>query len=167
MASSIFNTVAIKHASLGPATPSQAGSGPRAGDRPLCSVATSNALCFVFIYLVLYSGPALASLVPGGAYLVGKYEIFLHWFVPWVGSHVLYLRFPIRIVPTSGSGDTSYDYVLALCHLVVGAVGTVVWSLLERGRPNEAGRPEWSKSRSTSRPLAERRRKLWQPAPVD
>lgn len=65
-----------------------------------------------------------------------------HHVVPWVGEHVLHLSTYITIF-TNGSGDTTYDYVLILCELFLAVVATVIWSALDRKRPNYRLLYEW------------------------
>lgn len=74
---------------------------------------------FVFLYLTLY----ILNFIPF-VYDVG---------VPWVGSHVLHLAYPITVKP-NGSGDTTYNYVQVLMMLVMATGGSLIWSLLDRGR---------------------------------
>jgi uncharacterized membrane protein YphA (DoxX/SURF4 family) len=94
---------------------------------------------FVFSYWVLYNLPFPlnmsagigGSLIPGASYLIGGYDRLWHAFVPWVGAHILHLRFPITYFLT-GSGDTTSDYVQFLCVVVFATIATVVWTLLDR-----------------------------------
>jgi uncharacterized membrane protein YphA (DoxX/SURF4 family) len=65
-----------------------------------------------------------------------------HAVVPWVGKHVLHLSHPITIWDT-GSGDTTYDYVQALCVLTLAVVATLVWSILDRRRANYERLHQW------------------------
>jgi len=76
---------------------------------------------FFFGYFVLYTLPFVDGL----------------WraLIPWVGAHVLQLSQPITTF-TNGSGDTTYDYVLVLCMVVLAGMATVVWSVLDRRRAN-------------------------------
>ena len=99
------------------------------------NLATLVAFRFVFAYLVLYDFPFLVGLVPGLDYLGKQYTALLYKIVPWVGSHILHLSNKITVFP-NGSGDTTYNYVEVLCFLVVAGVATLVWSLLDRKRPN-------------------------------
>lgn len=94
---------------------------------------------FVFSYWVLYNLPFPlnvsagigGSLFPGASYLVNGYERLWQAFVPWVGAHILHLRWPITYFMT-GSGDTTSDYVQLLCIVVLAAIATLVWTLLDR-----------------------------------
>lgn len=103
---------------------------------------------FVFCYLALYCLYIFAGDQQFFRYLFsGRFadsfiDPFWHHVVPWAGKHVLHLSTDITIF-SNGSGDTTYDYVLILCELFVAAVATVVWSLLDRKRPNYRVLHEW------------------------
>src|SRR6185437_4466925 len=58
-----------------------------------------------------------------------------HVVVPWFGHHVLHLHSALSF-DQNGSGDTSYEYTLVLCELLLAAFATLVWSLLDRKRPH-------------------------------
>ena len=47
------------------------------------------------------------------------------------------------LVIFSGSGDKTYDWVLAFCMLVIAAAGTVVWSVVRRRRVSYVGFHKW------------------------
>jgi hypothetical protein len=98
---------------------------------------------FAFAYAVLYFIPFALDWLPFYAEAAEKkYEIPWHLFVPWVGKHVLHLGSDITVF-TNGSGDTTYDYVLMLCCVALAAVATVLWSLLDRRRPNYERLYQW------------------------
>lgn len=99
---------------------------------------------FVFGYLVLYNFPfplAFDSL-PVTGYLIEKYNALWQVSVPWVGKHLLRLSYDITVF-TNGSGDTTYNYVQALCFLILAAVATVVWSSLDRRRVSYERLHQW------------------------
>jgi hypothetical protein len=50
-----------------------------------------------------------------------------------VGKHILRLSTDITVQP-NGSGDTTYNYVQQTCYLVLAAVATGVWSVVDRRR---------------------------------
>ena len=86
---------------------------------------------FVFAYLILYSFPFPIGTLPLTAAVRGWYDKLWHLVVPWFGAHVMHLAKPITIF-TNGSGDTTYDYVLLLVNLIIAALATVIWTLLDR-----------------------------------
>src|SRR5262245_22130326 len=49
----------------------------------------------------------------------------------WTASHVFGSATPL-VYTGSGSGDKTYDYVLSFCALVIAALGTAIWSVLDR-----------------------------------
>jgi hypothetical protein len=52
--------------------------------------------------------------------------------VSWVGEHVFQVEAPTR---QWGCGDSTADFVLLFCHVVLAAAAAAVWSLLDRKRP--------------------------------
>ena len=104
---------------------------------------------FIFCYLLLHCLDLAAFLalvcfwamsVPSG----GDFNPWWHRIVPWAGTHVLHLSSAI-IVPDAArsSSDTTYDFVVIFCELVVAAVGTLLWSVLDRKRANYRVQNEW------------------------
>jgi hypothetical protein len=90
---------------------------------------------FIFIYFVLYNLPFPFGWIPATGGIAETYLLMWHNMVPWVGRYVLRLSQPITVF-TNASGDTTYDYVLALCFLWIAFVGTLVWSLVDRRSTN-------------------------------
>ena len=94
---------------------------------------------FAFLYLGLYNVEVLTntsqSIVPGLSHLMAAYGRLWHTIVPWVGQNILRLETPITYFLT-GSGDGISEWVTVLCYLAIAVVGTVVWSILDRRRPN-------------------------------
>ena len=99
---------------------------------PRWGPATRIAFRFVFSYLALYW---LGMFV---GYWLSKP-------MSWVSIHVLRLGHVVTAVMT-GSGDSVYEYVLNFCILMIGIGATVIWSLLDRKRPNYARLQEWFRS---------------------
>jgi hypothetical protein len=88
---------------------------------------------FAFCYLVLYKLPFPLKEIPWiGDILIQPYKDLWNRLVPWTGKHLLGLNITIR---PAGSGDTTYNYVQILCFLILAAVVTVVWTILDRKRP--------------------------------
>src|SRR6476660_8433454 len=86
---------------------------------------------FAFSYFVLYCFPFPLGALPYTGKTAEWYELGWHKVVPWVAQHWLRLAQPITVF-SNGSGDTTYDYVKVLCFLVLAAVATIVWSVLDR-----------------------------------
>ncbi|HTD36254.1 MAG TPA: hypothetical protein VK669_01975 [Candidatus Limnocylindrales bacterium] len=95
---------------------------------------------FAFVYLLLYCYPS------GGRVSLLEAIPFLPDFVPqwaaapwralcsWVAVHVFHLSGPVTQYHPTGSGDTTLDYVQVFCFVVIAALATVVWSVLDRRR---------------------------------
>jgi uncharacterized membrane protein YphA (DoxX/SURF4 family) len=103
--------------------------------------ATRLVFRFVFSYLILYSFYTYDILLTFLRFTVtGKFpnggllDALLHLIVPWVARHLLHLPKDIAVF-SNGSGDTTYDWVLVLCELVLALAAAVVWSALDRKRP--------------------------------
>ena len=88
---------------------------------------------FVFAYLVLYNLPFPLGTNLATSQLAGWYTEIWNWVIPWFGAQVLLLAKPITIFP-SGSGDKTYDYVQLFLFVLLAAVITIVWSLLDKKR---------------------------------
>ncbi len=54
-------------------------------------------------------------------------------FVPWFSEHILHYQYDFKILP-NGSGDTSFSWVLLFIMVVIAAIGSIVWSILDRKR---------------------------------
>ena len=55
----------------------------------------------------------------------------------WTASHLFGVTHPL-VYTGSGSGDKTFDWVLSFCLLVLAALATGMWSVLERRRENYA-----------------------------
>ena len=61
--------------------------------------------------------------------------------VTWTAVHIFGITHPL--VYMGGSGDKVFDWVLVFCLLVIAAVTTIVWSILDRSRPNYVALYKW------------------------
>lgn len=97
---------------------------------------------FVAAYFILYNLPSpghadLLRTIPGGAWVFGPYVKMWRAFVPWVATHVFGLSGPATVYPAvNGSGDSTLDYVQNFCFVAIAAMATLLWSVLDRRRPN-------------------------------
>lgn len=105
-------------------------------------VVTRIAFRFMFAYFVVYNFPFPLDLLPFTSSVLSRYDDLRHKIVPWVGSRVLHLNYPITVFP-NGSGDTTYNYVQVLCFVVLAIIAAVVWSLLDRRRASYARLFQW------------------------
>jgi hypothetical protein len=96
---------------------------------------------FLFSYLVLYNFPFPLSVIPVyGEVLKQSYLEIWKGVAPWVGEHV----FGVGVRPrASGSGDTTYGYVIVFSYLILALAATAVWTLLDSRRANYARLHEW------------------------
>lgn len=89
---------------------------------------------FLAAYFVLYTFPFPLDSVP---WLGGKLSQGVYWLwqraALWVGPEVFGIEGEIFVGPT-GSGDTTVDYLKLFMVLVLAALVTVVWSLVDRRR---------------------------------
>lgn len=94
---------------------------------------------FCFVYLGLY---CLSEQILGGLFPIPKVELPdlaslwpMRQIVFWTAAHVFHVTQPL-VYQGSGSGDKTFDWVLAVCLLVMAAAATCVWSVLDRRREN-------------------------------
>ena len=64
--------------------------------------------------------------------------------VAWVAKHVFGIRAAL-VVTGSGSGDKIFDWTEVACLLGLAALGSMVWSILDRARPNYARLYRWTR----------------------
>jgi uncharacterized membrane protein YphA (DoxX/SURF4 family) len=106
---------------------------------------------FAFVYLIFYCWPDagrsnLFDAIPNfgiGAMndddalgLTKVVEAPWHALCPWVAVHIFHLHGAATQYHPTGSGDTTLDYVLVFCFATIAAFATLVWSFLDRRRPN-------------------------------
>jgi uncharacterized membrane protein YphA (DoxX/SURF4 family) len=92
--------------------------------------------CFVYFSLFCLSNQILPGLLPfPNSFFLGDLASrgFIRNTVFWTAAHVFHVSTPL-VYQGSGSGDKTFDWVLAFCLLVVATLATVVWSLLDRQR---------------------------------
>jgi len=101
---------------------------------------------FVFLYFVLYcvTNQILPSLFP-----IPKLRIptlaqstQVRRAATWTASHVFHLTSTL-VYDRSGSGDKTYDFMLSFLIAVVCVVAVVVWSVLDRKRPEYVTLWKW------------------------
>ena len=102
---------------------------------PRISFARCLGFRFACVYLVLYSFPFPIGLIPGTGRLFNAYDRILDSFIPWLGTKVLHLV-SVPVVLT-GSGDTTYDYLLLACVFLLALLFTLVWTVRARPRQHE------------------------------
>src|SRR5207248_9002738 len=95
---------------------------------------------FVCAYLLLYIVPFPLYYIPVVSEITVPYTHFSNALVAWVGEHVFQVEAVYQI---SGSGDRTYNYVQLFCYVVLAALATALWSLLDRRRPSYARLHDW------------------------
>jgi hypothetical protein len=96
---------------------------------------------FAFVYLLLYCWPAngrvsLLDVVPFvSERLTSWAERPWHALCPWVAIHIFHLHGPVTQYHPTGSGDTTLDYVEVFCFAAIAVFAAVIWSILDRHRP--------------------------------
>ncbi|WP_103072324.1 DoxX family protein [Aquimarina sediminis] len=88
-------------------------------------------LRFLFLFFGLLLFPFPLNVIPKLDFIQNALSDVYHIIIPWIGKHILQLNYDITVF-TNGSGDTTYDYVLVLFFLVLAAIATIVWSILDR-----------------------------------
>jgi hypothetical protein len=85
---------------------------------------------FLFAYFVLYAFPFPLDFMPFiGGRLVGP------WIRMWETLAKPFFHIPAE-VSSNGSGDMTWNYVQIACFAAVAAIATLIWSVLDRKRPN-------------------------------
>ena len=97
---------------------------------------------FVFAYFVLYNLPFPLNIIPNVEFVDRVYTSLWNSVVTWVGPNVLHLSNPITVLP-SGSGDTTWNFVLVFCFFILAVITTVAWSLFDRSRPSYTRLYDW------------------------
>jgi len=96
---------------------------------------------FAFAYFVLYSFPFPKG-SSGTTWLTDAYAGMWNHVAAWVGTRVLHLGQTISTVET-GSGDRVCNYVQLLCTVVLAALVTIVWSVVDARRKEYRRLHEW------------------------
>ena len=97
---------------------------------------------FIFIYFSLFILVKNNGAYPFMQFLMKKPTEWLYKLIPWFGERFLNITDTIGVGP-NGSGDTTYDYVLILVCFIIGVLGAVIWSFLDRKRTNYATLYYW------------------------
>ena len=100
--------------------------------------------CFVYFGLYCFFTQIVSSLIPLPT--VDIPELSSLWpmgpLVTWTAAHALRIARPVVYTET-GSGDRTFDWVLLFCLLVIAAVATFVWSMLDHRRKNYVALYKW------------------------
>src|SRR5271170_1490041 len=100
--------------------------------------------CFVYfglfcIYTQIFGGlisiPKMESIDPSSLWPMRQ-------IVFWTAAHIFHAKLPL-VYSGSGSGDKTFDWVLAFCLLIFAALATVIWSVLDGRRENYVTLHKW------------------------
>jgi len=125
-----------------------ADAAPAAIDRPT-TVRWAPATRIPFQFCVLYFGLyVVTTQMLNGMVVIPKWGFPpletlppLRNVIEWTALHVFHVTHPLVI--RSGSGDKTANWVAAFCLLVVSALGTAVWSALDRNRAGYPSLERW------------------------
>jgi hypothetical protein len=106
---------------------------------PRWSLTTLVAFRFCFVYLGLFcvATQIFSNLIPIPK--VDVPDLQSVWparpIILWVAGHILHITHPL-IYTDTGSGDRTFDWIVAFCLLVFAVLATAIWSVLDRRREN-------------------------------
>jgi uncharacterized membrane protein YphA (DoxX/SURF4 family) len=91
---------------------------------------------FLFSYLLLFflTGQEITG-IPFSEPLLEKYTKLWYGIAVWIGKHLLHIKYDFPM-SGDGSGDTTFQWILLPCYLTLAGAATVLWSVLDRRRPN-------------------------------
>lgn len=119
---------------------------PASAPQERWSLGLRIAFRFCVTYFTLFG---LSNQILGGLFIIPKVNIpDLSGFWPlrqitfWTAAHVFRIKSDL-VYTGSGSGDKTFDWVLVFCLLVIAALVTVVWSILDRRRENYVTFHKW------------------------
>ena len=98
---------------------------------------------FAFSFLVLSVFPFPFSTSPGSIYSTTWYDRVWFAVAEWLAKHVLHVAATPSGFATFLLADTIAGYVDLLCFVVLAALATIVWTLLDRKRTDYRTLHEW------------------------
>src|ERR1700741_4624025 len=98
---------------------------------------------FVFSFLVLAIFPFPFNSFGGSVYPTGFYERMWFAAASWLSEDVLHLLPTLSVAAPFLLVDNINGYVELLCFVVLAAVATIVWTFLDRKRPDYRTLHEW------------------------
>ena len=110
--------------------------------------ATRVAFRFGFVYFALFNFDVLLHLLPFPPFtqILWLFNSVRGHLVVWVSKQVLHLAHDFAtdyLNPTTGTKDTTYYYVQALCWFTIAAIAALLWSLWDRKRLEYAWLHRW------------------------
>jgi hypothetical protein len=100
--------------------------------------------CFVYFGLYCVATQILGSFVPTPKFDIPDLSTLwpMRQITFWAGAHIFHAHLPL-VYAGSGSGDKTFDWVLAFWQLVASALATGIWSVLDRKRENYVTLYKW------------------------
>lgn len=100
--------------------------------------------CFIYFGLFCITTQIFTSLLPVPGIRVPILSSLwpIRPLVFWTAAHVFGLGYPL-VYQRSGSGDKTFDWILAFCLLVIAIAGTATWSIVDRKRQNYVALHKW------------------------
>jgi uncharacterized membrane protein YphA (DoxX/SURF4 family) len=105
--------------------------------------ATRVAFRFFFSYFALFLLPSrILGWLPFGNWLATKYGLLWHAIVLWAGHSILHTTYDISL-PEGPVSNSAHATIELSCYLVVAALATVIWSILDRKRLSYTRLYQW------------------------
>ena len=99
--------------------------------------------CFTYFGLFCLATQIFGGLVPVNVEIPDPATLWpARQIVFWTAAHVFRVTHPL-VYTDSGSGDKTFDWVLAFCLLALAMLATGVWSVLDRKRQNYVALDKW------------------------
>ena len=119
---------------------------PAPAEAPLARWPLIQRIAFRFLcaYFVLYCVPGtVLYAIPGGRYLARPIAALWNTVCPWSAIHVFHLSGQRTTYFVTGSGDTTLAYIQDLLIVMLATCAALVWSILDRRRPNYTALHAW------------------------
>ncbi len=112
---------------------------------PLWGLASRIAFRFCFMYFGLFClATQIIARLFSNSYIPEPATLRpLRPLVVWTATHIFHVQATLGFGPISGSHDNAFGWVLAFCLLVISALATGIWSVLDRKRENYAQLHKW------------------------
>lgn len=104
--------------------------------------ATKVGFRFVFAYAMLYALPIALSIIPGAGLITAPFLQMMQSATLWFAANVIGLTQEISVVST-GSGDTTYNYVRVALFTTVATAAALIWTLAQRRAPAYPRLHDW------------------------
>jgi uncharacterized membrane protein YphA (DoxX/SURF4 family) len=105
--------------------------------------ATRVAFRFFFSYFALFLIPSrILGWLPFGNWLAEMYTMLWHHVVLWIGHSIVHTTYDISL-PEGAVSNSAHATIELGCYLVVAALATLVWSILDRKRLSYTRLHQW------------------------